>query len=660
MDGLEETSVLEYARTHGIAKDHQQLDPMQLFDQVRDSECAQRNPPMGSTSQFLDFENPKFSSYTTTIETRNEKMVLDKDGARFLSSVLREVISLQATPDHNFEEPISFECPKYQNQDDLKIDGPLLSIEKESRLHASTKMTDPVELLNEIVPDLADRERASIDEGLEFPEYFWELPSMFDRDPSTEKLDASKDTVRVLQDVMGYFDEEKHRKGVEALITSTILEVAPITHTPTPLYIESEEQHECNDISAPRHSSDSDSDTFSANELVTEDAITNQQTTSLPIDEATEDSERHLGSKSKLPSVADSVTSFSGSLGTLSAFMQTRCHKNKRRKLDNESRYFNSTSKDRTETSPDKLDTLEKPTEHTKVPSSPVASHEVHDLNLYPKNLTEKCSVPLTLIMSTRLLRSDSTLVRSLEGISSSQSLRLVFRDYKEAQSSQSHVISEADLIVSPTTGIILANSYETAQKYLPGQGRPGIESPLKARIIQTAPRYETLYVFVRSPIRMDIKTLESIRDLTSYCVSLNHACNIKVLIITTDHVLQWILAIATKHTTDMMLLTSPLKAATAVAQQFHDDQTQWEAFLQNAGFNPFAAQSVLALLRTSSTDPRYPANSNQASALFRFVKMPCQARRDMFQEILGYRVLSRVEKVIDMDWQVDWAADLA
>lgn len=348
------------------------------------------------------------------------------------------------------------------------------------------------------------------------------------------------------------------------------------------------------------------------------------------------------------------------SLSALSAFMQTRCHKNKRRKLDVESRYFSSTPKSSTMTGSVKLDTPEKPTASTVLLSSPVIGHNIQSLNLYPKYYSKECHKPLLLIVSTHLLRSDSTLVRSLEDISSSRSVRLIFRDYRGANSSQPLVIDEADLIVSPTTGIILASCHETTQKYLPGQGPPGIESLLHARIVQAIPRYEMLYVLVRSPLKTSMNILSSVRDLTAYCMSLNRVCSVKVLLVATDDVLEWILSIAAKHTVNPDLI-SPLNATESrkIAPHFHNDHTQWEVFLRSAGLNPFAAESILAVLKTNSEQFEFSEDVDQVSPLSRFVEMPCRTRMEMFQNLVGGRVISRVNKALEMDWQIDWAVDL-
>lgn len=189
MDDLDEPSVLDYARLQGIARNHKQLHPLDLLAQIRDSKHAQFLSSTDSTSQLFDFETSDFADLTSIIPSRNEKLVLDKDGVKFLTSVLQEVASLQAKPDHRAEDTISLN-PKYKPRDDLKIDVPLLSAEKQNTLKTLGKRADPANMLVEMMPDLADRERASLDEGLEFPDYFWELPSMLERDPSTEKLEA--------------------------------------------------------------------------------------------------------------------------------------------------------------------------------------------------------------------------------------------------------------------------------------------------------------------------------------------------------------------------------------------------------------------------------------------------------------------------------------
>ena len=224
MDDFNEPSVLEYARSQGISRNHQQLNPLNLLAQIRDSENAQSFPSTDSTAQLFDCEASDLQYLTSAIASRNEKLILDRDGVKFLTSVLQEVTSLQHKPDHRVEDTISLKL-NYKPRDDLKIDVPLLSTEKQNTLKKLSERADPVELLNEIVPDLADRERAGVDEGLEFPDYFWELPSMLDRDPSTEKLEAPEGIGRILREALTYLDEKSHRKEIEEAVNSSILDI---------------------------------------------------------------------------------------------------------------------------------------------------------------------------------------------------------------------------------------------------------------------------------------------------------------------------------------------------------------------------------------------------------------------------------------------------
>lgn len=224
MDDFEELSMLHYARSQAIARNHQQFDPLDLLGQTRVSKKAQYLSSMKSTSQLLGFESSGSANITSIFTSINEKLVLDKDGVNFLTAVLQEVTSLQRKPDQRAEDAISLKL-KYKFRDDLKINVPLLSTEKENMLRTLSKRTDPVELLNEIAPNLADRERANIDEGLEFPDYFWELPSILDRDPSMEKLEAPKGTRHVLLEAMTFLDEKRHRKDTDAFVEISILDI---------------------------------------------------------------------------------------------------------------------------------------------------------------------------------------------------------------------------------------------------------------------------------------------------------------------------------------------------------------------------------------------------------------------------------------------------
>lgn len=227
MENLDELSVLDYARSQGIATDHLKHDPSGLLSQIRDS---QLESPFFSVadleSSIAKLEASAAAALTTT--TTNQKLELGKDGAKFLSSVLKEVSSLQAGDTLIAKDLDSFAFPRYSPSHDLKVEVPVLTFEKEGAREVFRQRPDPAVILEEMVPILANRENSNPDEGLEFPDYFWELQSMFDIDPSTEKLDASRDSVRLLQGAIGYLDEKKHKGDIEKLYSSSSLDTVSI------------------------------------------------------------------------------------------------------------------------------------------------------------------------------------------------------------------------------------------------------------------------------------------------------------------------------------------------------------------------------------------------------------------------------------------------
>ncbi|OKL57565.1 hypothetical protein UA08_07252 [Talaromyces atroroseus] len=669
MDSLEELSILDYARSKRIATDHLNLDPSDLLGQLRDYELAY----ITSTTEDLTPSPSNLDPPTAG----NDKLELDRDGARFLSSVLKDVSSLQADARSIPEEFDSFASLKYSPRHDLKVDIPLLTFEEERAMKTFGKGHNPIAIMNELVPELANREEANLDESLEFPDYFWELPT------------------RILQLAMGYLDERRHKEEIERLYIKSDLASEIFRRRPTsPLYIEPEGQEEY------RHSSDSSVDVIWSPDTERDldsrkDSLTSCETVGghpirnnvpqnmtrccispeqvgyveasiagellkhTPRQPVTANNPTDSPSfiKTQTEQAPKRTTPLSqptgfpvplpGSLGTLSAFMQTRRQRNKRRKLGSESQYFSSLSEDSNGLpGTDESSIFKKPDQPVKLSSPPLHTHETQNLYSYPGSM-KPTATPLTLILSTHLLRTESALVRSFESTTSSQSTRLIFRDFtypyppKGGISNQSHVIEEADLLVSPTTGIILSSSHETTQKYLPEQGTPGIESPLKARIVRVVPRYEMLYVLIRSPTKLCINTLSSIRELTAFCMSLGRLCTVRVLITSPDHVFEWIMSIAAKH-----FISHEVEGISSLCP---DEQTQWEVFLRKAGLNSFAAQVVLSTLKTG----------HESNGLSRFVEMPSTMRRDMFEKILGDRVLKRVDQTLEMDWQVDWSTGL-
>jgi hypothetical protein len=269
----------------------------------------------------------------------------------------------------------------------------------------------------------------------------------------------------------------------------------------------------------------------------------------------------------------------------------------------------------------------------------------------------------------------------------------------------------EADIIVSPSTGIVITTFQEISQLRLPGHkpahlppcGFPKFDSPFRERIALLANRYEQLYILIRFPwtcsndsveklkiAATDPKTLLSIQLLTAFCSSLSEYATVALVMQSSCHhdTTKWILSITNKHAVRSREQLIPSQkqndANTSVLvntdaqdmgyrSSFLHEETQWELFLRQAGFNPFAAQAVLGILKSETEKPITdtlvcliedsqrdgPNNRAFPSGLSLFMELRSQERHKMFANVVGPRVLRRVESAIDKDWQLSWATYL-
>jgi hypothetical protein len=215
--------------------------------------------------------------------------------------------------------------------------------------------------------------------------------------------------------------------------------------------------------------------------------------------------------------------------------------------------------------------------------------------------------------LSTSLLRTHLAHVRNLD---SSSSIKLVYRDYHSN-------LPEADIIVSPKAGIMLTSAHTLTQKYLPGdQGsRADIKSPLMERIFLTAPRYETLYIFICVlSARADEQMQDAVTRLSTFCASLDEETTVIPMIVAEAEgaVASWTEYLGQAELPSVLLASNLLRS----------QETQWEIALRGYGLNPFAARVVL--------DNGVKLNS--------FIDMGVEKRQYDFGELLGQRVLRRFE----------------
>ncbi|KAL8738027.1 MAG: hypothetical protein Q9181_001134 [Wetmoreana brouardii] len=201
----------------------------------------------------------------------------------------------------------------------------------------------------------------------------------------------------------------------------------------------------------------------------------------------------------------------------------------------------------------------------------------------------------------------------------------------------------EADLILSPSTGLILTSLQKIKQQSLPGQAT---RSPVRERIERTAARYERLIVLVsRANTSSNGSTLftsdldgsdcEAVASFTAFLKHLPTLSESELLLVDgeTSVLATWIVSLMLKYSFDLSV-------------NLLQEETQWEVFLRQAGMNAFAAQVVLAGLKSTREE------DGGTWGLRKYVLMSPQERSQRFEAALGGKgILDRVGKVLDARW---------
>lgn len=143
----------------------------------------------------------------------------------------------------------------------------------------------------------------------------------------------------------------------------------------------------------------------------------------------------------------------------------------------------------------------------------------------------------LTLYLSTDLLKSHLPLIQALETMPYPP--QLVYRDC-DAQER----VEDADIIIPPTTAIVLTNAQALTQRLLPGYDEP-FASPIWNRVNRLAPRYKSFYVLVASDRAVDKPTANAIASLKSFCESVSGYVMVAPIIVSSEKVVEWVLALA-------------------------------------------------------------------------------------------------------------------
>ena len=214
-------------------------------------------------------------------------------------------------------------------------------------------------------------------------------------------------------------------------------------------------------------------------------------------------------------------------------------------------------------------------------------------------------------------------------------------------------MVDEADMLLSPSTGLIWTSLQKIKQRSLPGRVN---RSAVRERICRTSTRYERLLVLISQnrdtdpsidSVGTDVQPLDgddstALAEFTAFCSTLPDEVQTYFVAGGEEDLAKWIVAAMVKHGMDPDQDVKLLQ-----------DETLWEVFLRRAGMNAFAAQAVLATLKAPDQDEVNAAGMPRTDfGLTAFVKMSVEERLARFETLLGgRRLLGRVSRVVDARW---------
>ena len=208
----------------------------------------------------------------------------------------------------------------------------------------------------------------------------------------------------------------------------------------------------------------------------------------------------------------------------------------------------------------------------------------------------------------------------------------------------------EADLLLSPLTGLILTSLQQLKQKPLPGQTN---HKGVRDRISALTSRYGQLIVLVSEghskPAAnasdkdfiqtLDQRDCDALSSLYQFARRLNTGVQSHYVPGGEVTLASWAVSCMKRYGVDDPEFTLVL------------DETLWETFLRKAGLNAYAAQAVLAALKKPLLDMDKTGANEQAHlfGLAAFVQMLPEERKRRFASLLGgERMLNNVSRVID------------
>ncbi|KAI6247330.1 hypothetical protein HI914_03942 [Erysiphe necator] len=263
--------------------------------------------------------------------------------------------------------------------------------------------------------------------------------------------------------------------------------------------------------------------------------------------------------------------------------------------------------------------------------------------------INEYLDEPISVVVTSKLFRN-RVLMRTVEKLL--PKLNLIERDFNihntvgwmRGSVTRSPIISplanEADIIISPITGVILTTLQKVRQKPLPGQK---VQSSIRAILASVSSRYENLIVLVSEDRADECTVGPNTRDCLALCEFIGFTISLESLVIVRfigggeETLAHWLVN---------FILRYSVRVPTPV-----QDETLWEIFLRRAGFNTFAAQAVIAQLMKPLQSEDSAKKNVEHFGLISFVRMSASQRMHQLGHLVGKYILERVSRKIDSTW---------
>ncbi|KAF3767615.1 hypothetical protein M406DRAFT_328686 [Cryphonectria parasitica EP155] len=264
---------------------------------------------------------------------------------------------------------------------------------------------------------------------------------------------------------------------------------------------------------------------------------------------------------------------------------------------------------------------------------------------------------PLAAFISVKI---PARLLWAIEGLI--PDLTLIERDYdghntsvwRQGSVARAEVVpdlaNDADVSISPSTGLIITSMIRVRQKSKPGTTK----SMVQIRVEKASVRYEQLIVLIGGEgggddtlTELSTSDMVAIHELQGFSSGLDCSVQIHYVGGGDKTLATWVASCISRYgLADPAVLTGLL-----------DAETLWELFLRRAGFNVFAAQVVVGQLKLLS--PGANRGDLTQYGLGAFVTMTRAERMHRFGQLVGTRVLERVSRAIDESWNL-WGGGVA